>query len=199
MEVLVGAAFVAAYFLWPEAVGGSAETWWNWAGFLVFLMMLVGMAMLFVYDAKWGRLPERPLTFCVVCAILFLSLRIWWFLSVAQNLGGNWGSLWGWFGGLAGALVVLPGLYYILYKVSRERLVGSGDFLLAVPIALVLGDWWLAFWCLFLSNVLGCLVMVPMMMRGRKLHETTHISFGPFLVLGFLVVFFAQDFLVGLL
>ncbi len=46
--------------------------------------------------------------------------------------------------------------------------------MLALPIALVLGDWWLGFWCVFVSNALGCLVMVPMAIRGKKVRGDRH-------------------------
>jgi prepilin signal peptidase PulO-like enzyme (type II secretory pathway) len=183
----MGVVFGVVYWWWPLA------DYWLIG---VFLVMVVGFGTLFIYDAKFGRLPEKPLIFLIICAIMWVILKEWrLFVSVGD--GGGWNGLGGDLLGLAGALVVLPGLYYILYKASRERLVGSGDYLLALPIALVLGDFWLAFVVVFLANFLGCLVMVPMAAKGKKIREDMHISFGPFLIVAFLVVFLMRDFVLG--
>jgi len=169
--------------------------WWFWAGFdgcasavemtRYFLLagmvmaMLVGMAVLFISDARWGRLPVRYLTFCVICAILFVTTREWGVFIVAQ--------IWDYLG----ALLVLPVLYYLLYRLSSERWVGSGDWLLALPMALVLGDFWLAFFCVFLANVMGCLVGLPMMIAKKK-NTNMRLAFGPFLIVAFMIVFLLQ-------
>jgi len=181
-EVLMGLVFVGVWWLWPTAANdGEAGTV---ALMAVFLAMLVGMAVLFIYDMWWRELPVGYLTFCVFCATLYLSLKIWWVLGVAQF---SWGNLWS----LAGALLILPGLYFVLYKVSREKWVGSGDWLVALMVALVLADWWLALVCVFVANLLGS--VVGLVGKKRKL------AFGPLLIVGFLVVFFAQNWLVGLI
>jgi len=153
------------------------------------ILMLVGFAILFISDARWGKLPVRYLVFCVVCAALFVIVREWGVVFAV----GKWSvyaydRIWGYLG----ALAVLPALYYLLYKVSGERWVGSGDWLLALPMALVLGDFWLAFFCLFVANLLGCLVMVPVM-KVKKKNTNMRIPFGPFLIAAFVVVFLCQD------
>ena len=43
---------------------------------------------------------------------------------------------------------------------------------------------------LFAANVLGCIIMVPVVMLSKK--KDHKIPFGPFLILGFLLIFLAQ-------
>jgi leader peptidase (prepilin peptidase)/N-methyltransferase len=182
-EVGLGAAFVLSYLFFPFKIVDFRTA----AMFFIFLVSLTGFLMLFVYDMIWKRLPERPLTFCIICAILFLGVRLWGSFSVAAVID------------LLGALVILPGLYFVLYKASNEKLVGAGDYVLAIPIALTLGEALPAFFALFAANLLGSVVMFPIVLRRKRRGLKAQVSFGPFLIAGFLVVFFAQNYIGGLL
>ena len=96
---------------------------------------------------------------------------------------------------LLGAVAILAGTYFLLYFFSKEKLVGSGDWLIALPIALILGHWWLALVVLFLSNLLGSVFGV-----FQKLHQKKgQIPFGPFLVAAFIVVYVSQSWLLSLI
>jgi leader peptidase (prepilin peptidase)/N-methyltransferase len=160
---------------------------WTMIGLM--MALLVGFAILFIYDARWGRLPLRVLVFCIVCAVLFVIVREWGVFEVARTWEARAVEY-------LGALAVLPMLYYGLYKVSKEKWVGGGDWLVALPIALVLGNFWLAFFCLFVANFLGCLVMMPVM-RMRKKNTSMRIPFGPFLIAAFMIVFLCQDWILS--
>jgi prepilin signal peptidase PulO-like enzyme (type II secretory pathway) len=185
-ELFLGLAFAATFIFWPVSIG--LATWFGIAQFIVFLALLTGMALLFIYDARWGELPMRPLTFCTACAIIYLILQQWSLFAVA---GFSSESLLN----LLGALFVLPVFYFFLYKISNEQWVGSGDWILCIPLALVLGNFWLAFFCLFAANFLGSLASIPTLLKRKKQHK---IHFGPFLILGFLIVFLAQDLILSL-
>lgn len=208
----------------------------EWASIAVWILLLVAvvlMWMITIYDAKWGKMPTKLLVSSVICAILIR------FLAILSNLGGfaglsagvaGSGGLWNYLQGsglwaglrsdlwsLAGAMVILPGLYLVLYLVSRGKLVGDGDWLLALAIALIFGNWWLAFFVLFLSNTMASVVGVATIIRDRKKaangkkgveeiktfgkEMTLKIPFGPYLVLATVaVMIFApliQSLLVG--
>lgn len=187
-EVILGILFVVfgLSFWWgfdPTMIGGEAVRYWVMAALV--MVLLIGFTILFVSDAKWGRLPVVPLIFCIICAIMYAITREWDLFTVDK--------IWNY----VGALLVLPVLYYLLYKISRERWVGSGDWMVALPIALVLGNFWLSFLCVFVSNFVGCLVMVPVM-KIKKKNTNMQIPFGPFLIAGFIMVFLMQDWLLGL-
>jgi prepilin signal peptidase PulO-like enzyme (type II secretory pathway) len=173
----MGVLFVAVYWLWPERMGGASDSPWNWAGFSVFLALLVGLMVLALYDERWGKLPTGWLIFVVVCAIMEVILaRSGGFLS-----GWSWWSFWG-------SVALLGGLYLVLYKVSREAWVGGGDWILALALAIVLADGVLALLCLLLANLIGCVVAVVMLSRGKG--RKARVPMGPLLIAGFWVVFF---------
>lgn len=187
-ELLMGAIFVIfgmKFWLGFNAGWNETETVRYWIGAGIITLMLVGMGILFISDAKWKRLPTDVLTFCIICAIFYALTREWGLFTVSHF----WGYL--------GSLLVLPVLYYLLYKISKERWVGSGDWLVALPIALVLGNFWLGFFCVFLANLIGCIVMVPITKMQKKGMDT-QVAFGPFLIIGFMVVYLFANWFLGL-
>ncbi len=186
-EVGLAAIFVLSYAFWPlkcELFSNTFET----AKFALFLGELVLFAILFIYDARWKEMPTAVLIAGGIVGALFFGTAIaktWYY----------WGLSWEIFANVLGALLILPGFYYLLYKVSKETWVGSGDAILCVPLALMLGNFWLAMFCLFLSNMIGSVIMLPVTIAKKKKHAM--IPFGPFLIIGFLVVYFCQSYFMN--
>lgn len=182
-ELLLAAAFVLSYAFWPAKADLNAQNVLELVRFGLFLVQLTLFMILAVYDAKWKEMPSAILIACIVVSAGFLGTSI----AETVNAGAfKIESLWS----LAGAMVVLPGFYYFMYKASKERWVGSGDAILCISLALMLGDFWLATFCLFGANMIGSIVMLPVTAIKKDKHMM--IPFGPFLVIGFLVVFFLQ-------
>jgi prepilin signal peptidase PulO-like enzyme (type II secretory pathway) len=127
------------------------------------------------YDAKWFLLPSK-LNYAVVglgvayatIVVLTSSTQIETLLSVVAGAG------------------ILSGIYAILHFVSKGRLIGFGDVILGLGLALLLADWRLAFIALFAANVVGCLVVIPGVIAGT-LKRTSHVPFGPLLIAGWLI------------
>ena len=127
--------------------------------------------ILAVYDAKWRELPVSLLVAANMVGAAYAAVDlIWGEMDVVRLVEG---------------VGILAGTYYLLYFLSGERLVGGGDWLLCLAIALVLGEPWLAVWVLFLSNFIGAVVMMPQ--KKKK------IAFGPFLVMAFVIVYSFSD------
>ncbi|MBQ9683892.1 prepilin peptidase [Candidatus Saccharibacteria bacterium] len=187
-EVGLGLAFVATFWWWPSkndlVMGDFAEV----LKFGLFLVNLVLLLISFVYDAKWKELPVGILIASSVLALAFLGVDIFTAYGVVGSF--DWLSL-------GGAIVILPVFYYLMYKVSKERWVGGGDWILCVPLALVLENFWLALFALFISNIIGSVISLPILIRVKNRKMT--IPFGPFLILGFLVVFFLQSQILQLI
>lgn len=188
---------------------------------LLITLFLLVLTLLFlaIYDALYGELPTLALTISIICAIILLTLRVWASFSVASLTLENFIIP------LFGALLVLPGLYYALYKFSRGNWVGDGDWLLALAIALALADPFLALLVLFFANFLACLYALPHLLKLPKkskksttnsttnsapTHNSTpnpattnplalKLHFGPFLVAAFILVFAFADFFQNLL
>ncbi|MCL2094585.1 prepilin peptidase [Candidatus Saccharibacteria bacterium] len=188
-ELGLGLAFAASYLFWPWALEG----WGAWAGLIVFLVSLVTMTVLFITDLFEHELSTMLLMLNIICACAWTGIML-----ATNAVGANlWSRL--------GAVAILAGVYLALYLVSKGKkasgkkygqLVGDGDWLLALGLAIFLGDWWLALLVLTGANALGSLVAIPMLMSGRA-KTGTAIPFGPFLMVAFLVVFLMQTWLLG--
>jgi len=73
--------------------------------------------------------------------------------------------------------------------------VGSGDTFVGASVALMLGDWRLAFLTLFLANLIGSLVILPSL-TSKKITFSSRVPMGPLLIMaGVLVFWFGQDML----
>ena len=181
-EIMTGAAFVAIWAFWPWREALSAFDVVEIAKYLLFMANWVILTILLVHDAKWRELPVRLMYVSWGLAGVFLAVIFGQNIARGEQVVDLFGIL--------GALAILPALYYLMYKRSDEKWVGGGDWMLCMPLALMLGNFWLALAVLFLANMMGCVVMLPVAIakKNRKLR----IPFGPFLIMAFLVVFLLQ-------
>jgi prepilin signal peptidase PulO-like enzyme (type II secretory pathway) len=180
MEAGVAVAFAVSYIFWPFALDG-------FQGILFFglwLIALVLLAVLFAYDLKWFLLPDSIVFSLVGVGAAMVAVR----LVGAQNAGAVLIST-------GGGVAVLSGLYFLLHHLSRRQWVGLGDVKLGLGLALLLADWRLALLTLFLANLLGSLVVLPAMVRG-KLDRKTHIPFGPLLIIATVIALLAGERIV---
>ncbi len=186
-EVGMGAAFALAgwaYLIpiinnWDILLSIDAAAIYLKLGEMVgVLAILVVMGILAVYDAKWGELPVSLLIVSNILGAAILACK-----EVRLYVTGE-----DWIGGLYSAgfgVLILAGVCYMIYKVSHERLMGGGDWILALAIALAIGDWWLSLWAMFLANLLGDLIMLPTVISTKN----SVLHFGPFLVMAYIMVF----------
>ena len=159
--------------------------------FILLLIIVITLWTLLLYDAMWKRLPTKLLTFSIICAIIYRLVYLLPYL-LNHNMTYSW-IIRDLLISLCGAIIILPGIYFILYKISDERWVGGGDWLLCLALAFLLGYWQLALVVLFLANFLGSIVMLPALkLQKSKSHQ---IPFGPFLILATLIVFACQSFI----
>lgn len=168
IELGVATAFVVSFLFWPYPL----ETPLAIGQFILWLVSLVGLAMLVAYDTKWFLLPDK-VTFSLV------GLGIVWVVLRAIEQGDIWEPLLGAIGGVG----ILSGLYLLIYLISRGRWVGFGDVKLGLALGLLLGDWALALLALFLANLIGSLLVIPLLISG-KLKRDSRVPFGPFLIAG---------------
>ena len=122
-----------------------------------------------------------------VISLMYLGVDVF----MIYGLGGevDWLSI-------AGALMILPGFYYLMYRISKEKWVGGGDWILCLSLAIMLGNFWLAMFALFAANIIGSVFSLPLLMKKKGIKKA--VPFGPFLILGFLVVFFLQAQILSL-
>ena len=160
----------------------------SWGIFVVAALFTFVLGFLAIYDGLYGELPTMCLTISIICAILLLTLREWASLSITPFSTEN--ILYP-----LGSVLVLGGLYLLLYLVSKGKWVGDGDWLLGTAIGLALGSPWLALIALFITNMSACIVTIPFL----KAHHTKKIYLGPFIVLAFVITFTFADFFTSLL
>lgn len=175
IELAVAAFFVGSFLLWPQPL----VTPFAVIQFGVWLAAGVGLAILYAYDQKWFLLPDSIMFTVIGLAAVYAGMSIW---QAPDHVAALFS--------LAGAIVLLSGLYLLLYVASKGRWVGFGDIKLGLALALLLGRWELGFIALFAANAIGTLAVLPGLLN-RTLSRTARVPFGPFLILGMLVAFFA--------
>ena len=164
MELVLGVGLALSYLVWPWALPASSLLFAVWVVVALVLMILAA------YDAKWQLLPD-PLNYGLMAlGALFVLVRMMTLHDVDLV-------------SLTGAVAPLAGLYGGLYAISRGAWIGFGDVKLCVGLALLLGDWRLAFMTLFFSNMLGCIIVLPGLARGQ-LNTRSQVPFGPLLIIG---------------
>lgn len=175
MEIATAIFFVVSFLLWPAPLDSPLEI----IQFALWLVSGVGLVILFAYDQKWFLLPDVVTFSLVGVAGLFALIEI---AQAPNHLEAVWS--------VAAAVTILSGLYLAIWRLSKGQWVGFGDVKLGLVLALLLADWQLAFIALFAANFIGCLVVLPGLV-SKKLSPLARVPFGPFLILGTLVAFFA--------
>lgn len=160
----------------------------TWTIFIATLLLTTSLAFLAIYDGLYGELPTKFLILSIILAALVLSLN---HAAILITSGFTPELIYQ----PILSVLILGGLYLLLYLVSHGKWVGDGDWLLATAIGIALGDPWLALITLFLANLLACLVMAPAFFI-KKQHR---IYLGPFLVIAFVITLVFADFFQSML
>ena len=187
LELAGGSAFLVSAMLFPSMV---YQEWLDpLASFQLltpmlslamglWLVCLVVMMALFVYDLRWRLLPNK-----LVFPLIAISLL----LSAVMNLGLAHINLMDWLITLGLGMLPITGVYGILYLLSRGRWIGLGDVKLGIAIGLLI-SWWGGVLVLFLSNLLASLASIPGLLK-RRISGASEIPFGPFLLVATYLVF----------
>jgi leader peptidase (prepilin peptidase)/N-methyltransferase len=171
IELGMAAFFVLSYALWPFDLTTGLQI----AQFIIWLIAGIGLGIMFAYDSRWFLLPNK-VNFAVI--LLGLVSAILMIIEAPDHIGALWNVL--------GSILVLSGIYFVLYMVSKGRWIGFGDIKLGLGLGLLLGDWKLAVIGLFFANLIGCIIVIPLMIKG-KLKRDSHVPFGPLLIVGVII------------
>lgn len=170
--------------------------------FAIFTIMWI----LLVYDKKWLQLPVNLLRLVIILSgiYFFFNLYTKYGLNLLVEVRGNeillvknslhlqdiWQYLLRDFSRFLGAILVLPGIYFVLYKFSRETLVGGGDFILLISVALLLGRWELGVIELGLSNLLAAIFNYRMLKNPKNRQP---FGFAPYIILACMLTLLFQS------
>lgn len=171
IELGMAALFVVSYAFWPLPHMLPAEI----AHFVLWLIACVLLVILFAYDLKWFLLPNRVMFPLIGVGAVIASITIF---SAPDTLNALVNQMV--------AVAILSGLYLVLWLISKGAWIGFGDVKLGLALALLLGEWYLAFIALFTANIIGCLIVLPALLVG-KINRKTRIPFGPLLIIGAIV------------
>lgn len=145
---------------------------------LIVLMAMIALILggLVMYDINWKVVPSRWLLIFNLLALIFFVVRAF---------GGHFD----WIGTMM-SVTVLSGIYYLLYKISKESWVGGGDWLIGLGLGLILADPVMAVMNMFLANFTGVVFIgIDKIISKMKDKEKPNkeIPMVPFLVIGFLI------------
>ncbi len=164
VELLTGVIFVVSYIAWPLSFSGVGLF-----QFVLWLAFLVGFMALAIYDIRWFLLPDRivlPLTLLAVLQVVVTA--IW-----QRNFNSFWEPIV--------AAVIIFGLFWILFQVSKGAWIGGGDVKLAGLLGLLAATSLKAFLVIFFASLIGTLVSIPLLLRGKQ-GLKLHVPFGPYLL-----------------
>lgn len=179
IELTMSALFVVSYFFWPL---GFIE-WQAIASFVIWLVYMVLLTALFVYDLKWMLLPDKLVFPLIGLGLVDAGLRV----SLMPDTNYVFYVITG--------AAVIAGFYAMLYFFSKGKWVGFGDVKLSIFIGVVLG-WQKSILVLLLSNVIGFLYVAPGLAMG-KLTRKSRVPFGPFLIIAFFIAGLFGDIILN--
>lgn len=182
-EVGLAAAVVVSYVVWPFYM----ENVFAIILFGLWVLLLVCLTVHIVYDARWFLLLDIVTATVAIIAVLFVAAR--YFITGTPVTVSDGISI-------MMSLVLLPGLYWVLYVVSKGKWIGFGDVKLLIPLAIMLPGWPYAFLVIFLANLLGCLWIIPGMVT-KKITRKTRIPFGPFLIVAWFIAMLWGSAIIG--
>ena len=200
------AGFLFSGIFWKFFLQNQSTTF-SFADYLLFSITLVVFSALIVitaYDLRHKIIPDLFVFLFGVLALvhIFISVPLETLFRFPSNL----------FYFLAGPIIAIP--FFLIWLVSRGRWMGLGDAKLALGIgwflglvlgvsAVVIGVWIGAVVSIFLL-LLSKLALVGFARSGllsfplKNLTMRSEIPLGPFLILGFVTVYFFQLDVTGL-
>ncbi|TWO99197.1 hypothetical protein EUA79_01200 [TM7 phylum sp. oral taxon 351] len=169
--------------------------------FAIFTIMWI----LLIYDKKWLQLPVNLLHLLIILSGIYFLFNLYtkYGLNLLIETRGNevllvknslhlqdiWQYILRDLLRFLGAMSVLPGIYFVLYKFSRETLVGGGDFILLISVALLLGRWELGVIELGLSNLLAAIANYRMLKNPKNRQP---FGFAPYIILACMITLLFQ-------
>lgn len=171
VELLTAIAFVFSYIYWPESFNYSEIVLFG-----LWLIFLVGLLSLAIYDLKWFLLPNiiiYPLLGLAFIQVIFLSLSSLQSFEVIKE------ALLG--------LMVGGGIFYGLFQLSHGKWIGGGDVKLGALLGILVGGPLASFLLLFMASLIGSFAALPLLLTGRA-KRGTRLPFGPFLILAAIIV-----------
>ena len=171
VELLTTGLFIFSYIYWPLSFNSRGIFL-----FIVYLILLINLIALAVYDIRWLTLPSKILYPLFGLAALKIIISLIFFNGSADSLLS---SILG--------LVIGGGVFYILFQLSKGQWIGGGDVRLGALLGLYMGSGLDSVLMIFFASVFGIIYAIPQMISG-KIGKKTLIPYGPFLILAAIIL-----------
>ena len=180
VELLTLGLFVLSYIVWPLELGSTL----SYGVLALWLVALVHMIALAVYDLHWFLLPDKLVAPLTAVAAIFGIVRAF------DSPGPVQGILTAAAGGL-----LLFAVFYGLFQISDGRWIGGGDVKIAAALGVLAGSPLQTLLLLFIASLLGTLVALPGLLAKGKVRGA-QIPFGPYLIAATVITVFAGQTIV---
>lgn len=171
VELITPVLFVISYAYWPLSFSGIGLI-----EFVFWILFVTGFVALAVYDLKWYLLPNRMVYPLIGLAFLQLIVTLIFYHGGFNALAN---AFWG--------AIVAGGIFYLIFQVSGGKWIGGGDVKLGLLLGIIIGGPLNSIMMLFIASSAGTIFALPFVITGRA-NRSTHIPFGPLLVVGAIVV-----------
>ena len=192
VEFATGALFVAVFMKYLGLVGLFFDTWYV----LISLVVMSVLVAITVYDMRQKIIPDGLVVTFWILALLKIAADFFLMASTPAEIKSH--VIWYL---AAGPVLALP--LFLIWLFSKGRWMGLGDPKLVLGIGWFLGPVMglsalvLAFWSGALYGLI-LLTLSKFSWHGLKIDGKTEVPFAPFLILGFLLVFFFKIDILGL-
>lgn len=180
-EILSELGLALAFLALSTTIDIATASLIEWLIFGFTLALTLSLGFLAIYDGTYGELPTPFLIVSIIIALIIAGLKGWLLLSNGSIITVS--PIFATVVPPLLSVLILGGLYLVLYLVSKGKWVGDGDWLLGTAIGLALADPGLALIALFLANFIACIVMLPVIKKTKN----KKIYFGPFMIIAFII------------
>jgi len=170
-EVLVAIVFAVSYAFWPYGFDGE-----GWTRLAIWLLAVVLLAAMFLYDLKWMVLPDK-LTYSLF-GLAFVQTVVVFVMHDFDYEVLRLSLI---------AMVVGGALFHLLYLGSKGKYIGGGDVKLGYAYGLLLLDPILPWLVLTVASIAGSFIAAYLLLTKRA-KMGTKLPFGPMLIGGVVVV-----------
>jgi len=170
IEASTALLFLVSYLWWPQTLRGVGLF-----DFMIWLILIIGFVALTVYDLRWRILPNSLVYILLGVSIVKVLADVLVFKNDHSSLLN---PLWG--------VLIIAGLFYGLFQISKGRWIGGGDVKLGVCLGLLSYSPLTSLLLLFIASTSGSAISTVLLV-SKKFNRKSQIPFGPFLILGAIV------------
>ena len=192
VESLTGLLFLGVFIKYMGFIGLFFDTWYV----LISLVVMAVLVSITVYDLRHKIIPDGLVAAFGVLALLKILADFYFMIATPYEIKAH--VIWYL---IAGPVLALP--LFLIWLISRGKWMGLGDPKLVLGIGWFLGPVLglsaiiLAFWTGAVYG-LALLTLSKFKWHGLKINGQTEVPFAPFLVLGFILVYFFKIDILGL-